>query len=378
MARRELQIGSKDCGNQRGNRRMFTSAKRTAKRSPNALAIAAISALGMTASIGHAQAVLNWDGSTTSGTSYDQGGTGTWNSTSSNWDTGSGFTTWSNADIANFAGTAGTVTLSGNQTAAGLTIGTGGYTITPSGTTNILTIGTSGIVTSNSTGTTTINGPVALSGAQTWTVATGGAFNVSGNISSGYNLTIAGGGTTTLSGTETLSGGTLNIGGNTTFSGSVVFNGSSTLNLAGTTQTLANLSLGTTTNGQTDTITNGNLTVTGAAGFTIEPVYNSTAATTVNLSGLTNFTYNQPGQSFTVSNIYNSTTPPNTMSHWSLPAGPIPSPPRRSMPATPVIPRMRAPIQRSPWIWEQRIFSAPVCFRSVAMTRTAPLYLTAG
>ena len=53
----------------------------------------------------------------------------------------------------------------------------------------------------------------------------------------------------------------------------------------------------------------GNLTVTGAAGLTINPANGQTSGSntaTLNLSGLTSFTYNQAGQKFDVTNTYGS------------------------------------------------------------------------
>jgi autotransporter-associated beta strand protein len=72
-----------------------------------------------------------WDPGTLEA-SPGSGGIGTWNSTQANWwEGGSSDSTWA-ANVATFAGSAGTVTLSANEVAQGLAFTTTGYTITNS------------------------------------------------------------------------------------------------------------------------------------------------------------------------------------------------------------------------------------------------------
>jgi fibronectin-binding autotransporter adhesin len=108
-------------------------------------------------------ATFYWDGGTTNiagdGDSASAGGTGTWDTTILNWDTGlSPHVAWSNVgnNDAVFAGAAGTVTLGTNISAGNLSISNGAYTIaTASGAGLTLTGG----VTTSGTFFHQINGP---------------------------------------------------------------------------------------------------------------------------------------------------------------------------------------------------------------------------
>ena len=75
-----------------------------------------------------------------SNASPGSGGSGTWdNSTANWWLSGTGDTTWSTGgDYAVFAGTAGTVTVGATVAADGLTFSTPGYTLSGSGTVNLI------------------------------------------------------------------------------------------------------------------------------------------------------------------------------------------------------------------------------------------------
>ncbi len=87
------------------------------------------------------------------------GGTGTWNAANVNWwISGTSDSVWTSGDIANFAGTAGTVTVSANATANGLTFTTAGYTLAGSST---LTLGGTTPTVTIPTGITTINTKLA-------------------------------------------------------------------------------------------------------------------------------------------------------------------------------------------------------------------------
>ncbi len=69
-----------------------------------------------------------------------------------------------------------------------------------------------GITLKNSSGTQTITAPVGLASSQTWTVAAGATLGVNGVISdfgAGNGLTLAGGGTLTLTAPNTFSGGVI-------------------------------------------------------------------------------------------------------------------------------------------------------------------------
>ncbi len=136
--------------------------------------VASFAGLALIASPASA-ASLSWD-QAGSGT---LGGTGTWDTTTTNWWNGSTDVAWAtntiSGDSAVFAGTAGTVTLGTNINALGLTFNTTGYTI--AGSTFTLALGTGGIDASAlSSGTTTISGGGATG------VSLGAASNVERGI----------------------------------------------------------------------------------------------------------------------------------------------------------------------------------------------------
>jgi autotransporter-associated beta strand protein len=62
---------------------------------------------------------------------------------------------------------------------------------------------------------TTINAPLVLGAAQTWTLASGVALTVGGPVGGNYGLTIAGPGSVTMTGNNTYAGGTTISGGGT-------------------------------------------------------------------------------------------------------------------------------------------------------------------
>jgi len=108
-----------------------------------------------------AQAQLDWG-------SVGAGGSGTWDSSTANWYNGSSAVAWDSAR-ADFGGTAGTVAVSGTQSATGIDFVTGGYTIS-GGTINLTGTPTiSGIAVINSTlqgtgGLTLISGSKTIGG----------------------------------------------------------------------------------------------------------------------------------------------------------------------------------------------------------------------
>lgn len=146
------------------------------------------------------QAQLFWDG--TDSTADADGGAGTWDTSSANWDsaaTAGTNTIWNNtthaSTVATFGGTAGTVTLGTAITTGGLAFNTTGYVIAGSA-------------------TNTLGG-----GARSITTATGVSATVSARIA-GTSLSIAGSGTLTLSGDNTYSGSTSFSGGGIVIAGS--------------------------------------------------------------------------------------------------------------------------------------------------------------
>jgi autotransporter-associated beta strand protein len=89
------------------------------------------SSLALCVALPSAHAVtLDWDADAAAGNGAN-GGTGTWNSTTTNWfNSGtSGVQLFANNDIANFGGTGGTVTLGAARTANGITFNSNGYTL---------------------------------------------------------------------------------------------------------------------------------------------------------------------------------------------------------------------------------------------------------
>ncbi len=170
-------------------------------------------------------------------------------------------------------------------------------------------------------------GSFTLNSARTITTTGTGDFWVKNK--SGANMTIAGvisgtanfrkndTGTVTLTGANSyalatkLEGGTLRLSGGTNrlpTTTTVQFLSSSTLDLTNTTQSVAAIS---PFGGVTNTITGagGSLTVTNNANFTV----NAADATVLDMSGLTNFTYNQPTKDFIVRPVTSGTSANNTI-----------------------------------------------------------------
>lgn len=170
-------------------------------------------------------------------------------------------------------------------------------------------------------------GNFTLNSARSITTTGTGDFWVKNKI--GANMTIAGAisgtanfrkndsGTVTLTGANSyalatkLEGGTLRLsGGNNRLptTTTVQFLSASTLDLTNTSQSVAAIS---SFGGITNTITGsgGSLTVTNNANFTV----NAADATVLDMSGLTNFTYNQPTKNFVVQPVTSASTSNNTI-----------------------------------------------------------------
>ena len=267
-----------------------------------------------------------WDPSK-SNTDPGSGGTGIWDTTSTFWKLAgtSGDVVWPNttANTADFAGTAGTVTLGSAITAGGLIFDTAGYSLTTvnGGTTYTLTLGSSGIaVNSTSSTATQLSGTVSAA-ALPISIAAGGAFSyTSGTFSSSGKTVFSGtsgtvtGGTASFAGTENFDTGASNYGGvqgatliNTagtmTFTpntgnafyigGSNVSGVNSTLNVTGgTVQVSSNtrIFIGDGYNGTASLLGNGTLSIggsTGAASFSTGTTTNNTAWTLGSNSGAT-------------------------------------------------------------------------------------------
>lgn len=178
-------------------------------------------------------ATYSWDPSITGGTS--PGGSGTWNTSLTNWWDGTFDSAWGNttADVGVFGGSAGAVSVSTALNAGTLQFLTTGYTFTGSA----ITLGAGGIDASAlSSGTTSIANAIALGAGQSWNIGTGASLLASGIISGTNSLAKTGAGTLTLSAINTFSGGltlsqgTLSIAANTALGGTGGTTGAVTLN----------------------------------------------------------------------------------------------------------------------------------------------------
>ena len=135
-----------------------------------------------------------WDLATSGVTDgVSQGGTGTWDTTTTNWDRGAGFenpVAWdnSNGNTAIFGGTAGTVTLGENITLNGLTVssptaGASAYSIGNVGEDNTLTFTGGKTVTTTATGTGTNQDVIIRAG-----IAGAPTMNIAGRATNGAEV----------------------------------------------------------------------------------------------------------------------------------------------------------------------------------------------
>ena len=225
------------------------------------------------------------------------------------------------------ASTGGTAVESISDIASGATVN-----VTGNASSQFLSTYSTANLTINSGGTFDLNGHAvtltAIAGTSGTVINSGstavlltlGANNVSGSFAGSINngggvisLAKSGTGTQTFSGvnnytgTTTITGGTIILtGAGTLGAANVIFNGTSTVDLGGTTQTFSNVSAGTSTSPFTATLTDGSLTITGNSGFHFVPL-NTSGTSTLDASGLTQLTFNQPTQNFEVSSQYATT-----------------------------------------------------------------------
>jgi len=167
----------------------------------NLLATALITACTSIAS--HA-ATLHWDGTDT--TADADGGAGTWDSSTTNWDdaaTAGVATAWTSGDSAIFGGTAGSVTVVGNLQAASITVN-GGYTFGGTASDSI-NLGGGSIDSSGTTGAATdVNLNTIITGTGGLTIKAHGDLSPTGG-GSGAEFRL--GGANTFSGGLNITGG---------------------------------------------------------------------------------------------------------------------------------------------------------------------------
>ncbi len=226
-------------------------------------------------------ATVSWDAALSGGTAV--GGTGNWAAASSNWWSGTDDQEWNNVngDTAVFAGTAGTVTLSGSQSAGGLTFSsTGGYALTGS---TLYLAGSAPAVSITTPTTNTIQSILAGTGGLTIQAGSGTLALAASNSYSGG--TLIEGGTLSIKSDAALGtapgGPTTNLtfnGGGLTFTGSMTLNANRIVNLGASGGTLNVLYTATGNINNSTTVGvrltgqftgNGGLTLTGGSGANI-------------------------------------------------------------------------------------------------------------
>jgi autotransporter-associated beta strand protein len=140
-----------------------------------------------------------WDPNNTGGSG--SGGTGSWDSSDTYWFNGSSDVVWVPNYIANFAGTAGTVTLNTSEVANGLAFTTTGYTLSEgSGTPTLTLAGAAPFINVPAAGTAAIgciltgSAGLAENGAGTLTLSASNVYTGATTIATGSTLTISGAG----------------------------------------------------------------------------------------------------------------------------------------------------------------------------------------
>jgi autotransporter-associated beta strand protein len=295
-------------------------------------------------------ATRTWDTTSGNGSQIDNAG-GTWNTSTSNWNTGSGNTIWTAGDDAVFGGAgsvgaAGTVTLSGNQTINSLTfnnVPSGNFVFNPSGNefqyagTNAITQNSSSAVTinpnfnasndsaftlgGNGSGVVTLNGPIIeKNGSHPLSLTKTGSSN--------FVLTSA---SNSYSAITNVNGGTLTVNG--TLGGGGIFNVNNTAKLAGTgtISKTVNINSGATlspkdhgTNSNIGTISTDNQTWAGGSTYQWE-ISNATTAAgsgydTVNVNGALTISANS-GNKMTIKVVSHGPVTgwnPTSVWHWTI------------------------------------------------------------
>ena len=155
-----------------------------------------------------------WDGTTTIGSNLPtgKGGSGTWDSSTTNWVTASGTnpTSYNPNLTAHFAGVGGIVTINNDLTFTTLDFDSNGYFIEPNGT---LTFMPAAAATINVAAGVTANIDAVMSGTGALTVSGPGILALNNNNTFSGGITLTGGATLFINNTEALGTGTLIVKG---------------------------------------------------------------------------------------------------------------------------------------------------------------------
>ena len=234
------------------------------------------------------QRIQFWDGADQAGNGVVNGGTGTWNAANTNWTGAPGQANINDqwrSSVGVFAGTAGTVTVTGAQAFDTLQFITTGYVLNAGAGGQLQLAGLSGTGTINTDNgvVATINAPILNGSSQSLTKVGGGTLILTGD--------------NTYTGGTTIGGGTLQLGNGTTegrIVGNVLDNGVFAINTTGLytfsgvisgSGAFRNIGTGTTTLTNTNTYTGPTTVENGAGTLAIT----STGSITSNVTNLGTF-----------------------------------------------------------------------------------------